>query len=296
MLPEITVMDGGMGVELIRRDASKRTELWSAQALLDAPETVQAVHRDYIDAGARMIITNSYSTIPSYLGKLGLQDRYAELTSVAGELARSAADSSPHKVLVAGSLPPLSESYRSDLVPDEVTAAPIYDQLAQALSPHVDLFLCETMSCAREGRTAAEAATRYAQGRPVHVAWTLAEQAGAGLRSGESIEEALAAIDHLDVAALLFNCTSPEAIVHALQELRGLTDRPLGAYPNLMHIPAGWTLDSETVKTGYRSMELAEFVEFTRRFVDAGASIIGGCCGIGPDYIRALADSLRSDS
>jgi len=73
MLPQITILDGGMGGELIRRGHATRTELWSALALLEAPDDVLAVHADYIAAGARLIITNTYSTIAGYLGKAGLQ-------------------------------------------------------------------------------------------------------------------------------------------------------------------------------------------------------------------------------
>ena len=83
----VTILDGGMGGELIRREVTPRNELWSAQALLDAPDTVLAVHKDYIAAGAERIITNSYSTIPSYLGKMGLEDRFEELTGLAKSLA-----------------------------------------------------------------------------------------------------------------------------------------------------------------------------------------------------------------
>ena len=108
----VTILDGGMGGELIRREVTPRNELWSAQALLDVPETVLAVHKDYIASGASIIITNSYSTIPSYLGKMGMADRFEELTILAAKLARQAADEADNGVLVAGSMPPLDESYR----------------------------------------------------------------------------------------------------------------------------------------------------------------------------------------
>ena len=292
MLPQITILDGGMGGELIRRGSASRTELWSARALLEAPEDVLAVHRDYIAAGARLIITNTYSTIPSYLGKVGLEARYVELTDLGGRLARQAADAAAASgcvVQVAGSLPPLAESYRADMVPADEIAEPIYRELVQALLPHVDLFICETMSSAREAANAVTAASTYGQNKPVYVSWTLDERPGHGLRSGESLDEALAALTPFNPAALLFNCTSPEAIVVALEELRVRDTRPLGAYPNLLHIPQGWTLDDTSVQSGRREMSLDEYVGFARTFVKAGATLVGGCCGIGPEYIRALA-------
>ena len=285
----ITILDGGMGGELIRRGLSSRTELWSAQALLDAPEDVLGVHQDFIQAGARMIITNSYSTIPSYLAKLELADRFEELTQVAGQIARDAADGSNHEVLVAGSLPPLSESYRADLVPADEEAAPVYEALVRALNPYVDLFMCETMSSVREARNAAQAARKYGENKPIYVSWTLAESAGTGLRSGESIADAVAAIVDLQPDALLFNCATPESIEVGLRSLRALTETAIGAYPNLLHIPEGWTLDDPDVPTGHRELSIPDFVDFSQRYVDAGATIIGGCCGIGPGYIEALS-------
>jgi S-methylmethionine-dependent homocysteine/selenocysteine methylase len=282
-----------MGGELIRREASARGELWSAQALLDAPDTVLQVHKDYIAAGAQIIITNSYSTIPSYLGKLGMQDRYIELTELAGRIARRAADEVDVPVKVAGSLPPLDESYRPDLVWADEDAAPVYLGLADALNPYVDLFLCETMSSIRESVNAASAAREVAgPDKPIYVSWTLSETPGEGLRSGESIASAVAALEPFGIEAYLFNCTSPEAITQGLKELSEVTDRPYGAYPNRLSIPTGWTLDNK-VPTGFRTdLDVTAFVDFASRWAEQGASIIGGCCGIGPEYIEAASAEL----
>ncbi len=292
----ITLLDGGMGGELIRREATPRGELWSAQALIDAPDAVLEVHADYIAAGARIIISNSYSTIPSYLGKLDLAHRFEELAALAGRLARQAAEAAPEPVLVAGSLPPLDESYRPDLSPADDEALPIYLKLAEALAPHVDLFLCETMSCVRESVNAARAARTVREAKPLYLSWTLAEQPGAGLRSGETIAAAVEAVAEFSPDAYLFNCTSPEAISTGLAELSSLTDAPIGAYPNRLSIPAGWTLDNE-VATGYRmDLDVASYLEYATEWQRQGASIIGGCCGIGPEYISALRDALAAGS
>lgn len=286
----LIVLDGGMGGELIRRGVTGGDGLWSAQALVEQPDKVLGVHRDYIDAGAQVIITNSYSTIPSYLAKGGLEDKYVEYTKLAGEIARRAVDESGKDVKVAGSIPPLNESYRYDLVPPEEEAAPIYQCLVEALNPYVDLFVCETMSCVREARTAVAAASTHGQGKPVWVAWTLHEEPGQGLRSRETVTEAYAAVAQYSPEAYLFNCSTSESITPALKELSTLTDCPIGVYPNLLHIPENWTLDNDVV-TGYREMAVADYVDFANRWRRQGASIIGGCCGIGPKYIAALADA-----
>ena len=286
------ILDGGMGSELIRRGVGDERGLWSARALLEAPEAVAQVHRDYMTAGAEVIITNTYSTIPSYLGKLDMDERWLELTELAGKLARSAADAAAGKARVAGSLPPLSESYRADLVPPDAEAQPLYRQMVEALEPYVDLFICETMSSAREARNAASMARRHST-KPVYVSWTLAEAAGAGLRSGETLVAALDGVADLAPDALLFNCTSPQAIAGGLAQLAELTDKPLGAYPNRFSVPDGWTMDSDA-RTVRREMSVEAFVNHTLHWRELGASIIGGCCGIGPEYIAAAADRLRS--
>jgi S-methylmethionine-dependent homocysteine/selenocysteine methylase len=290
---DLTILDGGMGGELQRRGLGKSGGLWSAQALIEHPDLVADIHRDYIDAGARVIITNSYSTIPSYLGKEGMEDRCVELTQIAGRIARDAADAAPETVLVAGSLPPLDESYRFDLAPPDEDAVPVYRALAEALLPYVDLFICETMSCAREARNAA-AAARSVGGdtKPVWVSWTLAEVPGGGLRSGESIEVAYDAVAEFAPDAFLFNCTDPNAISAGLRELSQLTDKPIGAYPNRFHVPEGWTLDNE-IKTETIEMSIEDYVGFAETWRESGATVIGGCCGVGPEFIRALAASAQ---
>lgn len=287
----VTVMDGGMGRELVRRGAAVRGGLWSAQALLDAPRTVFETHRDYITAGARIITTNSYSCVPSYLGKSGLADRYVELAGLAGRLAREAADSSGEEVLVAGGLPPLSESYRPDLVFDDEESRPIYDALAQALEPYVDIFLCETMSSIRESRNATTAARHAgtARGLPVYVSWTLRERPGTGLRSGEPIEDAFRALEDLYLDAFLFNCTHSDAIHTGIEQLAGLTDKPIGGYPNRFNVPDGFTLDGGTRVESREDFETAQFVKAAARDIERGATLVGGCCGVGLEDIAALS-------
>ncbi len=289
----VTMLDGGMGREIQERRPEAAQGLWSASVLLDEPDLVVEIHREYIDAGAAVITTNNYSTIPSYLRKAGMQDRYRELTRLAATLARRAVRESGRDVAVAGSLPPLEESYRADLVPPAETARPIYQGVVEALRDHVDLFICETMSSALEANTAAGAALAHGQGKPVYVAWTLDETPGRGLRSGETVKEALDALSGFAVDGYLFNCTHPEAIEAGLRELKTLTAKPIGCYPNRLNkVPEGWTLDNEIV-TGLRS-DLPQhiYVASMLRSIEAGASLVGGCCGIGPSDIRALAERL----
>ena len=291
----VTILDGGMGGEIQRRLPGAGHGLWSAKALIEAPELVVELHREYIASGADVITTNTYSTVPSYLAKGGMADRAEELTNLAARLARQAADAADGHVLVAGSLPPLDESYRADLVPSEDAAQPVYRRMVRAMADHVDLYLCETMSSVREAHCAATAAIEHGRGKPVYVSWTLDEAPGAGLRSGETVTEAHAALSHLDVAAFLFNCTHPEAIEAGIRELRSLTDKPIGCYPNrLNRVPAGWTLDNEQDIGVREDLPVELYVKAIERSIDSGATIVGGCCGIGPSYIRAMTERVRA--
>ncbi|MEM7019571.1 MAG: homocysteine S-methyltransferase family protein [Pseudomonadota bacterium] len=289
----ITILDGGMGGELQRRTGSA-TGLWSAQALLEAPDLVVEIHKEYIEAGARIITTNTYSTVPSYLGKSDLAARYVELTTLAGELAQRAVRESGEQVLIAGSIPPLSESYRPDLVPEEMEAAPIYEAMMKALRNNVDMYLCETMSTGEEALHAVRQVSQYGGDKPILVSWTLNEQPGQGLRNGEPIADAFDMLSEYEIESFLFNCTSPEAILEGIKEMRGLTDKKLGGYPNRLNaVDPNWTLDNE-YHTGLRTdIDVDFYVDMAHQFEQAGASIIGGCCGIGPKYIAALSQSIE---
>lgn len=291
----ITVLDGGMGGEIQKRISNSGKGLWSARALIEKPQIVVDLHREYIEAGARMIITNTYSTIPSYLAKENLQTEYVRLTRLAGKLARQAVDAGSDKALVAGSIPPLSESYRPDLVPAKEVALPVYQNMVEALQPFVDLYICETMSSGVEAELAASQAKRWGNGKPVYVSWTLNEAPGSGLRSGESLAEAFNKIAYLDVDGYMLNCTCPEVIESGLIELAELTAKPLGCYANRMgRVPEGWTLDN-ALETGRRSDVTTDyFVAQSLRAAAAGATIIGGCCGIGPADIKALSRALTA--
>jgi S-methylmethionine-dependent homocysteine/selenocysteine methylase len=164
--------------------------------------------------------------------------------------------------------------------------------MVKALRDNVDLFLCETMSSGAEAVHAVSQAFKHGRGKPVMVSWTLGERPGAGLRSGETVSEAFSMLQEFDISGYLFNCTHPEAILEGLKELAPLTDKAIGGYPNRLNsVSPEWTLDNE-IQTGLRTdIDVEFYLEYARKFEDAGATIIGGCCGIGPDYIRALSET-----
>ncbi len=295
-LPKRTVLlDGGMGRELRRRGVPIPNTIWSANALIEAPEIVSEIHQDYIDAGADVIITNTYGVIRKRMAEEGIEDRYVELNLLACTLAQDARAACGRRVLIAGSLPPLAGSYRPDRVGEFAAIEPLYREQAEILMPHVDLFLCETMSSAAESLAAATAAATT--GRPVWVSWTLHEDASGRLRSGETITEAARALAHLPVSGFMVNCCLPESITAAMAELVAL-GKPAGGYANtFVAVSPDWTLDGHAEGDGLiplrDDLEPAHYARHVENWLGAGARIIGGCCGTTPDHIARLHELIH---
>ena len=295
-MANIVLIDGGMGQELLHRSSNKNPKRWSAEYLLREPDLVRQVHLDYIDAGARVLIINAYSATYSRMRRIGVDDDVPLLQRTACELAlaaREAAGGAGSDVAIAGCLPPLNGSYRADRVRDFSVNLAEYRQLVEHQAPHVDLFICETMSSAVEAQAAATAACE--SGKPVWVGWTLQDDACALLRSGETIAAAHAALADLPLAAVLANCTAPESVSQAIPELVA-TGRPAGGYANgftpipLDYMP-GQTLKQLGVR---RELTPAVYATFGAGWIDDGATIVGGCCEVTPGHIAALRDHLQA--
>ena len=284
-------LDGALGSILLDRANKSSSGLWSAQFLLDDPEAIKALYEEYIGVGSDLITTNTYSTIPSYLNKEKISAKMPELIDIAGKLAKEVADRHEH-VRVAGSLPPLEESYRPDLVLTEGEALPIYKSLIEGLLPYVDIFLCETISSIQETQNVLKALDLYNKEIPIWLSWTLKEDKKDLLRSGESIEEAFKFAEKYNPEAYLFNCTDPNAISSGLEVLQRLTDKPIGGYPNVFSVPDGWTLDNDVV-TLKNDLTKKSFSIFCQTWKENGASIFGGCCGIGPELMAEMISSLK---
>lgn len=257
------ILDGGMGHQLKAMGAvtiegevgSLRRFLGVAMANIEAPHLVREAHRAYLDAGAEVITTNSYSCVPKVLKQLGDdraqlaallksngedEDTLVRLIQAAGSVARDARDEfweeqlgkagCSKKPLVAGCLPPLAESYRADKVGPFQENYEHYRVIARAIAPFSNLLLCETMSTALEGRAAVQAACD-ATDLPIWLAWTLdeataCEDGAPRLRSGETLEQAYLMVREFRprLQGLLFNCTSPEACSAAVPRLKEIVE------------------------------------------------------------------------
>ncbi len=291
----VTLLDGGMGRELKRLGASFRQPEWSALALMEAPEAVTRAHQVFVDAGADVITTNSYAVVPFHLGAERFDQDGEALAGLSGRLARAAADGGLAPVRVAGSLPPLFGSYRPDLF-DPARAQAILAPLVAGLAPHVDIWLAETLGSLAEAEMVL--ATVGGRDTPVWISFTLEDDAadvvtGPRLRSGEPVAAAAELMIRCGVSALLFNCSQPEVMAPALRAagtVREWAERPLalGAYANGFP-PMPKTAQANEDNTALRSdLDADAYLGFARAWVETGAEIIGGCCGIGPEHIAAL--------
>lgn len=294
----LVLLDGGMGRELQRRGAPFRQPEWSALALSEAPEQVEAVHRAYIEAGAQVITSNSYAVVPFHIGEARFAAEGEALAARAGELARQAVVASGQPVRVAGSLPPLFGSYRPDLF-EPARVDEVLQPLIRGLAPHVDLWLAETQSSLAEVRAIAAGLPR--DGKPLWLSFTLKDEDVdeiPRLRSGEPVAEAAQLAVELGAGALLFNCSQPEVMAAALDTARETfaaagIEIPFGAYANAFPPQPEEATANDGLDPLRPDLDPPGYLSFAEDWQARGASLIGGCCGIGPEHIAVLNTRLR---
>ena len=283
---ETLLLDGATGTELERRGASTALPLWSAPALRDQPELVEAIHADYAAAGVDALTANTFRTQRRTLSRGGWGDQAGALTQRAVALAhRAAAAVAPERrVFVLGSAPTLEDCYRPDLVPDDATLALEHREHADHLvAANVDAILVETMNTIREAIGATRAAR--AAGAAVLVSFVCWE--GPTLLSGEPLDTALAAVAEYEPLALLVNCLPPSNVEPCLGALAA-TQRPFGVYANL------GTPDDVTGFSRSKDCAPDAYAAHAARWREAGAQLVGGCCGTTPAHLRAVVQRLRA--
>ena len=271
------VLDGATGTELERRCACDSPPLWSAGALLSAPDVVAAVHRDYVAAGADIVVADTFRTNPRTLRAVGLLERGAELNDLAIDLARRAAVG--QDVLVAASVGPVEDCYHPERVPAEAVLLDEHRQMMTWLAiAKPDLIWIETMNTIREARTA----TSVAMERDLPCVVSFMTQENGDLLSGERLEDAVAAVEALNPLAIGLNCIPPRGLTTMLPRLRRATSHSMAAYAHIGN-PAplrGWSFAEGATP--------AEYAAHARQWLALGATVIGGCCGTTPAHIQAV--------
>lgn len=289
-MTDIILLDGGMGQELVHRAGDKPTPLWSTQVMIEHPGLVARVHRDYFDAGATIATTNTYAIHRDRLVVAGVEDRFADLLTAA--LAEAAAARRPG-TRVAGAIGPLVASYRPDVHPAAEVAVPLYSEVAGKIAPQCDLIICETVVSVDHARSVLTAATTT--GLPVWLAVSVDDRDGTKLRSGENLSDVLPVAKHL-AQALLINCSSPEAVGQGLAVIANDT-LPFGGYANgFTQITSDFLKANPTVDalTQRRDMDPAAYTAHVMNWIKQGATIVGGCCEVGPAHIAAMAAAIRA--
>ena len=295
------LLDGGIGTELERLGAPMDHEAWCAVALETHPQLVRDVHKSYIDAGADIITVNTYAATRHALTNGGMEKNFTRWNKLAVQLARETLDASEvdRNILIAGSVS--NFGHFTDQYTDEQLAPNFRDQAEILVENGVDFIILESLGAKTSTIvTALNAITEF--NVPIWVAVSCA----ANHESGElflGIEESrihshrpLAhqefgeAIDTImDTAgsALLVMHSTVDTTLPALQLLQSHYDGLRGAYPN-----AGYWTRPEWAFVDQISPE--DYLDRARKWLNTGARIVGGCCGIGPDHIAALSKGLRN--
>lgn len=292
----LLVLDGAFGTELARRGFDTNDELWSAKALFEKPELVEAVHRDYYEAGADVSTSASYqATVEGFEKKGFTREQAKELIVRSVRLVQQARDAFwQQKAKRAGRPQPLAAAsvgpygayladgseYRGDYKASRAELADFHaERLAILVAAKPDILACETLPLLDEARAILEDLHRY----PDMGAWiSFSCKDPEHTCGGDDVADCARLLDReSQVAAIGVNCTAPQYVADLIRNIRAHTEKPVVVYPN-----TGETYDAVT-KTWHGSP--TPYRDFVRQWYEAGARLIGGCCRTTPDDIRGIA-------
>ena len=295
LFKNLTILDGGMGQELLARGMEPSGTLWSTNALLHEKyhKLILDIHLDFIKAGAEIIVTTTFTTRKSRLRDNKVLDKYEYLNKKAGEIAQKVKKIHP-KVLIAGGLPPQNLTYEAD-DRDEDEIRENFNSQAKLLNPYIDFFYFDVLSSVREVRIAIESIKEF--GKPYLIGAHISE--GKNLPSGEKVTNIIKDIKHENLLGLILSCVSPENYELNIEEIKKL-GVPFGFKLNAFvttNPKPNYTGAYNKSKTGNPNEFLGvrkdltpdKMYEFAKKFRDAGATIIGGCCETRPSHIQAFS-------
>jgi homocysteine S-methyltransferase len=277
----VIVFDGAMGTMLYAKGVF--INQCYDELNLKAPDLVRDVHATYAKAGAEVLETNTFGANRLKLTQYGLESQVREINRTAAQIAREVAGDDH---LVAGAVGPLGvriEPYGPTSV-DEAYHA-FHEQMSALKEGGVDCFLLETFGDLAEIAQAVRAARTVDPTIPVIAQMTIGVDGRTSY--GASPDDLARTLDKLDVDVIGLNCSvGPQAILEAIEKMAGATRKKLSAQPN-----AGMPRD-----VGGRSMYMASpeyMASYARHLIQAGAKIVGGCCGTTPEHIRAMVQGVR---
>ena len=293
---QVRILDGGMGQELLARGLNSQGTLWSAKALLDEKNhsLVESVHEDFVKAGAEVIVTNTFATRKIRLKQNNLEDKFEILNKYAGKIAKKVKDKYP-LILIAGGLPPQNKTYSSDMR-DETEIFNNFKDQAKILNPYVDFFYLDVLSSIREISIAINSIEEF--NKPFLIGAHISE--GITLPSGEKLSEITKKIKIKNLLGLILACVSPENYEKNVNEIKSI-GFPFGFKINAFEktkIQGGYTKNYGKSKSGNPNEFLGKRDDLTpavlknlaKKFINDGATIIGGCCETNPSHIRAFSE------
>ena len=291
------ILDGGMGQELLAKGLKAKGSLWSATALIEKKyhQLVIEAHLDFIKSGADVIVTNNFSARRARMIENKVEEHFNYANEKAGELAVKAKEISKKNILIAGGLPAQYDTYVLDQRDKKIIEKGFYDQ-AILLKPFVDFYyldvLCGTKEC--------EIALNVVEQMNLPALVGLHVKKNGKLPSNESISDVVKKCKNKNWLGVILACVSPEIIEKTIDEVKQL-GMPFGYKANLWEIDEplhhkAWT--STTHKIGTNPAEVMgtrddytdiKFLEFSKKMMDKGATILGGCCEIKPSHIKEIA-------
>lgn len=295
---EVVIIDGGTGTEIPRRGVSLCPDTWSGRANLTHPDVIRQIHEDYISVGAEVIITNTFWTSRKGLEKGNLGSKTFEINNIAVKLAIEARKNvkSDREIFIAGSMSTCFPMSDPNVIPSYKEALENYREQAQILAESgIDFFVLEMLIRTLDARAAAQAASEV--GLPIWVGYSITESADGvlylGLREDkhgtETIADAVEAVrDIRGVSALCIMHSDVKHTQAGLKILRENTSMPIGAYAHSIEPSKDPNDEWETVVKS----SVEEYCNHARQWVLAGATIVGGCCGVTPDHIQGLSTNL----
>ena len=288
------ILVGGMGQELLARGMKPNGTLWSANAILDENyhQLLQDTHRDFIKAGAEVIVTTTFTTRRKRLRENNIEDKFEYLNIKAGEIANKVKKEFPN-VLIAGGLPPQELTYEADERSEEEIINTFNEQ-AKLLNDYVDFFYFDVWSSIKEFKCGIEAIKEFK--KPYLIGIHISE--GTNLPSGEKISDIKNIIDD-QLLGVMLSCVSPENYEKNLKEMKELnvpfgfklngfmTTKPKNGYTSSFFKNSG---GNPNEFLGHRHDFTPENIkEIAKKFKDNGATILGGCCETRPSHIAAIA-------
>lgn len=290
----ILILDGAMGTMLQRKGLQGNSESFN----LTNPETIGEIHNEYIEAGADIITTNSFSANSISQSEYNLSEKAGQMAEAAARIARKAADEAPRKIWVAGSVGPTSKSLSlAQNINDPIFRPYSFDGMAEAfevqirglINGGVDLLLFETCFDALNTKAALYALGHIPEAKdiPVMISASMSDKSGRTL-TGQTMEAFYRSVQHCSPLSFGLNCSlGAEEMIPLIAEVASFATCAVSCYPN-----AG--LPNEMGEYDETPSQMAESV---RKMALAGSvNIVGGCCGTTPEHIKAVAEAVRGIS